>query len=80
MEEPVHFDHWRTSVYSPSVLEFAALTLMRQPFSQLDILRLCGEGEEVALDRAFGIFLVEKAFRFCIIEAAIGAECGGDGR
>jgi hypothetical protein len=49
------------------------LTLMRKPFTQLDILGLSSEGEEIAFDRAFGIFLVEefliRALAICVLIA-----------
>ena len=46
---------------------------MRKPFTQLDILWLSSEGEEIAFDRAFGIFLVEefliRALAICVLIA-----------
>ena len=35
---------------------------MRKPFTQLDIFGLSSKCEEVALDRTFGIFLIEELF------------------
>jgi hypothetical protein len=52
---------------------------MRQPFSKLNILWLCGQRQKVALDRAFCIFLVEELLWLIVKVDTLGAECGGYG-
>lgn len=59
----------------PIVLSATLLTLMRKPFTQLDILWLSSECEEVAFDRAFGIFLVEEFLIRALAIRVLIAQC-----
>lgn len=47
------------------------LTLVCQPLPQLHILWLCSQCQEIPLNRAFGIFLIEEPFRLAIAISAV---------
>jgi hypothetical protein len=62
-EKPIHLDHYNNSASLHTLPAILRLTLMCKPFSQLNILGLCSQSEEVALDRTFGISLVQELLR-----------------
>lgn len=43
---------------------------MGQPFSKLYVLWLSSQSQEIALDRALSILLLEEPLRFAVTEAA----------
>jgi hypothetical protein len=51
---------------------------MCKPFAQFDIFRLSSKCEEVAFDRAFGIFLVEELLVRPLTVGALIAQRGRD--
>lgn len=64
--------HWPSESF-----ELLVLTLVCQPLSQLHILWLRSQGQEVSLHRAFGVLLIEESLVLTIGVTAVHAHHRG---